>query len=120
MIYCQADARDGKAGLAMAGGNKPPNRQAILRQIKRMFDDGRVITRRHQKRREEERGIFHSSLPEVFDTARIVEDPYWDDDYDNWHVVIEGDTLDDDDPVRVVLGVDLEREFIFLVSSFTK
>lgn len=48
----------------------------------------------------------------------MIEDPYWDEDHDNWHVVIEGDTLDDDEPVRIVLGVDLERELIYLITCY--
>lgn len=72
----------------------------------------------HIRSQQESRNIPHSALLAVFETARVIEDPYWDKDYNDWHVVIEGDALDEDGPVRVVLGVDLENEFLFLVTCY--
>jgi hypothetical protein len=102
----------------MAGGERPPSRQAILQQIKRLFNEGRLIPRDHLKRRQGSRNVSHAALLHVFETATAIEDPYWDDDYDNWHVVIRGDVLDEDEPVRIALGVDLENEFLYLITCF--
>lgn len=101
----------------MPGLDKPSQR-AMLEAIKRIFETGHFVPKNHLREREDQRDIPHSVLLQVFASARIVNGPDWDSDYENWKVVIEGDVIDGDDPVRIVLGVDLPGETLFVVSCY--
>lgn len=94
-----------------------PSRAAMLAAIKRLWESGSFVPRSHFRKRLDQRDIPHSWLPRIFETAEIVDGPTWNEEHANWWVRIRGMTIDDD-PVTLVLGVDLADDVLYLVTAY--
>jgi hypothetical protein len=89
----------------------------MLRAVRRLWEQGRVVFVNHFRIRSDGRDIPHSWLPAVFDTAQILLGPTWDERHGNWSVRIRGQNADGED-VTIGLGVDLADELLYLVTTF--
>jgi hypothetical protein len=89
----------------------------MVRAVRRLWEEGRVVFMDHFRRRSDERQIPHSWLPEVFETAEIVSGPRWNGEHENWSVTLRGRNADGEE-VTIGLGVDLGDEVLYLVTLF--
>lgn len=94
-----------------------PTREELSREIPRIVETGFYSFTDHLDGRSDERGIPDHEVLRVVGQGNIAEDPVWDEDYGNWKVKMTGSTVDGDS-ITVVLAVDLEDEFLDLITAY--
>ncbi len=94
-----------------------PSRAAMLQTIRRIWEEGLLISCAHFEDRQGERSFSHADLLQVLETGEVVADPVWDDGHENWSAKVAG-TNADGETVTVVLGVDIECDTLYLVTIY--
>lgn len=96
---------------------EPPSRDAILRAIRRILEEGWFIRTDHFLVRARQRDVWDYEAVAVIESGRIVRGPSWNADHSDWEVTMEGTTVDGD-TVTVGLAVDLEDDKLYLVTVY--
>jgi len=94
-----------------------PSRDAMLQAIRRIWEEGTLITGQHFGERQDGRGFSHATLLRVLENGVVAADPVWNEQHGNWSVTIHGTSVDGE-TVTVVLGVDLEGSVLHLVTIY--
>lgn len=98
---------------------RAPGRAQLTEEIRRILETGFFSFTAHQGERSRERRIPHDSIVHAIGSGRIVEGPEWNDEFENWKVRVDGQTVDGED-LSIILAVDLVAEELTLITAFWK
>jgi len=106
----------GKHGATMS---KTTDAKALNQKIRDILEYGYFTRCKHFQERSELRDISDFLAIEVLSAGKIVGDPEWSDEFENWKATVEGETLDGE-RIRIGVAVDLVDEKIYMLTAFAK
>ena len=90
----------------------------ILKRIRRLLHNGRFRDTDHGLDRKGHRGIRSYDVEYIIDFGMIVENPQWDDYFNDWKYKVEGTTTDGE-PAYVIIKFDnMTGDAVLITASY--
>jgi hypothetical protein len=96
----------------------PPDKNALAERIREFVNHGRYRRRLHFDRRAEERQISDAEIFRAIDEGFPLSDAQWNEEHETWEIKLQADV--DDEIFVLVLGVDLDQEFVHLITAYVR